>query len=126
MLVTNQWLDKLAVAQVDYSKRGMLQGPLLHIGAAANDHVIPDSDDPDDASGQSAVEEPPEATTFDIQLAYRHGMSEHVSHKLKKTDSLVCSTRPATFGSRGSDALRLQQVGAKHLPLPVQPAQSQC
>ena len=102
MLVTNQHIDKLAAAQVNYSKRGMLQGALLPIGAAADDQVTYDNDD-----GQGAVEDPPEATMFDVQLACHHDTSEHSSHGWKKTDSLICSMRSATFSSRHCDALWL-------------------
>ena len=80
----------------------MLQGALLPIGAAANDQVTNDNDD-----GQGAIEDPPEATMFDVQLACHHGMSECSSHRWKKTNSLVCSMRSATFSGRHCDALWL-------------------
>lgn len=75
MLVTNQWLNKLAAVHVDYTKRGMLQGPFLPVPAVVEEQPTSDSDD-----DYGAVEdlELQEATTFDVCLACRPGTFKFV------------------------------------------------
>ena len=55
MLLTNQWLDKLATARVDFQARGLLDTPLFTSQNLLETQVpipeVPEEDDGDDSSG---------------------------------------------------------------------------
>jgi hypothetical protein len=70
MLITNQRLDKLAVARVDFQSRGMLEGPLYGPGPPPLPNpaspVLPDNDDDEDAVDGDVLGE--------VVLAMKSGM----------------------------------------------------
>lgn len=79
MLVTNQRLDKISAARLDYANRGMLEGPLLSLRAANEVAVLrlvnePDGYDSSDENGVVAVDAMvPHESTYDVQMAHRRG-----------------------------------------------------
>ena len=89
MLVTNQRLDKLAAARVDYSMRGMLRGPLQLVPPVADEQNVHNSDNDDD----DAVSDPPVITTFDVQLARQHGMCASSGRCMAQVGLTNCSVR---------------------------------
>jgi hypothetical protein len=71
MLITNQWLDKLAAARADFIVMlPPVQGPLP--GANTNDNVNGDNGDNNGDNDNGAIDD--ENVMADVQLAQTRGM----------------------------------------------------
>jgi hypothetical protein len=74
MLLSNQRLDKLAAARVDFTARGMLRGPLLTSGIANEPQMDAALNGAHDARGDGDVEAAGGITSMgDVQLARNPG-----------------------------------------------------
>jgi hypothetical protein len=75
MLLTNQRLDKLAAAHVDFTARGMLSGPLQTSGIANEPHMDAPLGGALEPHGDGDVEAAGGITSMgDVQLAWNPGM----------------------------------------------------
>lgn len=77
MLLTNQRLDKLAAARIDFAARGMLKGPLLTSGIVNEPLAAVPSNLAHDAGSEGDVEAAARITSLgDVQLARYPGEQE--------------------------------------------------
>ena len=83
MLTTNQWLDKLAAAHVDFWSHGMLP-PMF---APPREPTKPAEDDEDDNSPTDVKH-----VTSNVTLAHTCGMSNHSKILIMATNNIYSSS----------------------------------